>query len=113
MTEPELSRERAERVVALLESNVLEELQIANLSYSLGLSEQSMENIMQMVTSSILYAFHVEWSPDWVKAGDVHSWEERAGIFARCSVCLQDSPASATREAAADWARRHEQSHAL
>lgn len=103
--------EREARVVALLENNVRTELQIANRMLDLGLSDQNLDRIMEAVTSGILYAFDVEWSPDWVGNGEVHAWEEDGGWFARCSACLADSPHSDSREHAASWARAHEASH--
>jgi len=103
--------EREARLFALLEDNVRTELQIANGMLDLGLSGQNLDRIMEGVTSGILYAFDVEWSPDWVKDGDVHAWEEDGGWLARCSACLTDSPRSDSREDAASWARAHESSH--
>ena len=103
--------ERGERVVALLESNVRMELQVTNGGFDLGLSDETIERLMQGVTSGLLYAFAIDWSPDWVKAGDVHHWEEAGRFFARCGVCLADSPPSLDGEAAVGWARDHENSH--
>ncbi|MGL5810134.1 MAG: hypothetical protein ACRCYQ_09330 [Nocardioides sp.] len=111
MTQPEASHERAERVVALLEDNVRAELQVTNGGLGLGLSDEAVEQLMQSVTSGLLYAFAVDWSPDWVKKGHVHSWEEVGRFFARCGVCLADSPPSADERTAASWAHTHEKSH--
>ena len=69
------------------------------------------ERLMQGVTSGLLYAFEIDWSPDWVKPGDVHHWEESGRFFARCGVCLADSPPSPDKEAAVAWAHHHENSH--
>ena len=63
---------REARVVALLEDNVLTELRVMNSALDLGLTDSAMENLMQAVSSSVLYAFAVDWSPDWVKQGQVH-----------------------------------------
>lgn len=47
MTDPRLVDERAKRVVALLESNVRTELQVSNGGFDLGLSDESIERLMQ------------------------------------------------------------------
>ena len=111
MTDDRLVNERAERVVALLESNVRTELQVTNGGFDFGLSDETIERLMQGVTSGVLYAFAVDWSPDWVKPGDVHHWEEAGRFFARCGVCLADSPPSPDLETAVAWAHSHEGSH--
>ncbi|HEX2895624.1 MAG TPA: hypothetical protein VHO29_16600 [Marmoricola sp.] len=111
MTDDRLADERARRVVALLESNVRTELQVTNGGFDLGLSDETIERLMQGVTSGLLYAFAVDWAPDWVKPGDVHHWEEAGRYFARCGVCLADSPPSSGQETAEAWARQHEKSH--
>lgn len=111
MTDPRLVDGRAERVVALLESNVRTELQVTNGGFDLGLSDEDIERLMQGVTSGLLYAFAVDWSPDWVKAGDVHHWKDGDRSFARCGVCLVDSPPSPDDETAVAWAHEHERSH--
>jgi hypothetical protein len=111
MTDDRLGNERAERVVALLESNVRTELHVTNGGFDLGLSDETIERLMQGVTSGILYAFAVDWSPDWVKPCDVHHWEEAGRFFARCGVCLADSPSNPNQETAVAWARDHEKSH--
>ncbi len=103
--------EREARVVALLEDSVRTELRIANGALNLGLSDASIENVMQMVTSSVLYAFEVDWSPDWVKDGEFHAWEEDGGWYARCPSCLSDSPRAEDRLGAVAWAKQHELSH--
>lgn len=102
---------RAQRVVVLLEDNVKTELQVVNGSYGLGLSEKAIERLMRGVTSGLLYAFAVDWSPDWVGSGEVHHWEEAGHHVARCGICLADSPISADKSAAVAWAHEHEASH--
>ena len=111
MTDRRSVDERAERVVALLESTVRTELQVTNGGFNLGLSDETIERLMQGVTSGLLYAFAVDWSPDWVKPGDVHHWEEAGRFFARCGVCLADSPPSPEEDTAVGWARKHEEAH--
>ena len=111
MTEVGVGDERAKRVVALLEDNVRAELHVTNGGFDLGLSDETIERLMQGVTSGLLYAFAVDWSPDWVKAGDVHHWKETGRFFARCGVCLADSPPSPDEETAVAWAHDHEKSH--
>jgi hypothetical protein len=102
---------REARLVSLLEDNVRTELQVTNGMLELGLSEATIERLMEGVTSGLLYAFKVDWSPDWVKPGQVHEWEEGGAFFARCSVCLLDSPRADSRAAAEAWARQHEATH--
>jgi hypothetical protein len=111
MTDDRLDKDRADRVVALLEDNVRTELQVTNSGFDLGLSDETIDRLMQGVTSGLLYAFAVDWSPDWVKAGDVHRWEEAGRFFSRCGVCLADSPPSPDEETAVAWARSHQKSH--
>src|SRR3954453_18936065 len=91
MTESGPRDERDQRLVALLEDNVRTELQVTNGVLDLGLSVDALESLMRGVTSGLLYAFAVDWSPDWVKPGQVHHWEESGRYFARCGVCLMDS----------------------
>jgi hypothetical protein len=102
---------REARVVSLLQDNVRTELQVTNGMLELGLSDATIERLMEGVTSGLLYAFKVDWSPDWVKRGQVHTWEEGAACFARCSRCLLDSPPADSRASAAAWARQHETLH--
>ena len=90
MTDDRVVDGRAEPVVALLESNVRTELQVMNGGFELGLSDETIERLMQGVTSGLLYAFTIDGSPGWVKPGDVHHWEEAGRFFARCGVCLAD-----------------------
>jgi|BarGraNGADG00312_2_1021985.scaffolds.fasta_scaffold86193_2 hypothetical protein len=111
MTGGRLVEERAERVVALLEDNVRTELQVRNDLLNLGLSDASIESLMQGVMSGLLYAFAVDWSPDWVKRGQVHHWEKSGRFFARCGICLLDSPPSPYEPTAVAWAQDHEKSH--
>jgi hypothetical protein len=103
--------DREARLIALLEDNVLTELRVMNGALDLGLSDSAMESLMQAVTSSVLDAFAVDWSPDWVRAGQVHSWENSGEHFARCAVCLLDSPPAADKATAAAWAHQHVASH--
>ncbi|WP_182524924.1 hypothetical protein [Nocardioides dongkuii] len=103
--------ERERRVFGLLEDNVRTELQIADGALGLGLTEDTLENIMGMITSSVLYAFRVDWSPAWVREGEVHAWEDDGRWYARCSVCLEDSPRADDRQAATRWAKEHEARH--
>lgn len=102
---------REQRVVALLEDRVREELRITDGAYGLGLNEETIERLTEGVTAGVLYAFSIDWDPDWVRGGDVHAWEESGLWFARCGVCLVDSARAQTRAEAAAWARDHERSH--
>ena len=103
--------EREQRVVALLEDRVREELRVTDGAYELGLGEETIERLVGGVTAGVLYAFSVDWAPDWVREGDVHAWEEPGVWFARCGVCLLDSPGATTRADATTWAHAHEESH--
>jgi len=103
--------QRKHRVVALLEDNVRTELQIADGALGLGLTDDAIETLMGMITSSVLNAFQVDWSPDWVQPGEVHAWEGSEGWHARCAVCLEDSPRSEERQGAVHWAVQHQVSH--
>lgn len=111
MTDGRPVEERANRVIALLEDNVRTELQVRNDMLNLGLSAASIESLMQGVTSGLLYAFAVDWSPDWVKRGQVHHWQESGQFFARCGDCLLDSPPSPDEPTAVTWALAHETCH--
>lgn len=103
--------DRETRVVSLLEDSVRTELQVVNGMQRLGLSDDVIERLMEGVTSGILYAFDVDWAPDWVGPGEVHAWQEGGAWRARCARCLTDSPPSKTMEEAASWAREHEIRH--
>ncbi|CAN5526119.1 hypothetical protein BH10ACT10_BH10ACT10_17690 [soil metagenome] len=78
---------------------------------NLGLSATDIERVMQGVTSGLLSAFNIDWSPDWVKPGDVHAWQNDGNWQARCSVCLLDSLPSPSRDVAAKWGHHHEATH--
>ena len=103
--------DREKRVVDLLEDRVREELRVTDGAYGLGLSDETIERLTGGVTAGVLYAFSVDWDPDWVREGDVHAWEESGAWFARCGTCLLDSPPAQTQTAAAAWVRSHEESH--
>lgn len=77
MAHEEVSGERDARVAALLEDNVGTELQVVNGMLELGISSANIERLMEGVTSGLLYAANVEWSPDWVKPGQVHTPDRR------------------------------------
>ncbi|UFN45695.1 hypothetical protein [Nocardioides okcheonensis] len=94
-----------------MEHNVKTELQVTNGMFDLALSEETIDLLVQGVTSDLLHAFEVDWSPDWVKAGDVHHWGESGRHFARCGVCLTDSLPSPDPETARAWVCEHEKSH--
>ncbi|MEU7532102.1 hypothetical protein AB0A74_40650 [Saccharothrix sp. NPDC042600] len=75
---------RQVRVIELLEDNVRTEITIMNDMRNLGLSNSDVQRLMEGVTSSILYAFDVDWASDWVKPNGVHTWREAVGWFGRC-----------------------------
>src|SRR3546814_3710855 len=106
-----MDRERQARVLQLLEDNVRSEIEIWNAARTAGLDAQQVEELAGAIAANVGYAFAVDWSPDWVKEGDVHAWEDAGSHFARCSLCLDDSPASATRGEAVAWARSHVARH--
>ncbi|WP_439661574.1 hypothetical protein ACSHWB_08715 [Lentzea sp. HUAS TT2] len=99
------------RVTHLLEDNVRTELKVTNDALGLGLADDAIERLMEGVTSGVLYAFEVNWSPDWVKPGQVHAWEEDGMFFARCGGCLLDSPPAEDHESAEAWAHEHAALH--
>lgn len=103
--------ERQARVVALLEDSVRTEITVTNGMLDLGLSAATIDRLMEGVTSGILYAFDVDWAPDWVKPGDVHTWNDAGEWFGRCSICLLDSPPARSEQAASAWAQSHEARH--
>jgi hypothetical protein len=103
--------ERQARVVALLEDSVRTEITVTSGMLDLGLSPEAIERLMEGVTSGILYAFDVDWAPDWVKPGEVHTWKEAGEWLGRCSICLLDSPPAHSEPEASAWVRRHETGH--
>lgn len=103
--------ERQARVADLLEDNIRTELHAQNGMADLGLTEKDIERIAHGITAEVLYAFAVDWSPDWVKQGGTHAWQSSGAFFARCSTCLRDSPPSASCEDAVAWAASHEAAH--
>lgn len=107
-----MDEERRQRVVDLFEDCVQTELAHRNELDGYGLDEVAIQRMMFSVTAAVLYAFDIDWNPNWVKAGQVHHWEESDTWFARCGVCLVDSMGSPSKADATAWARRHEASHA-
>jgi hypothetical protein len=103
---------REERLADLLDDNVVTEIRAMNAVLDLGLSEHQIENLAGAISANLLYAFDIEWAPDWVKPGEVHSWQDDGSWRARCGICLEDSPAAASEREAVSWARRHESAHA-
>ena len=59
------------RVVTLLEESVRDELRLSVGIEQLGLSDAQVETLAPAVTSQVLYAFDIGWSPDGVAPGDV------------------------------------------
>ncbi|MFJ5991006.1 hypothetical protein [Lentzea sp. NPDC092896] len=84
---------------------------MTNDALGLGLADDAIERLMEGITSGVLYAFEVDWSPDWVKPGQVHAWEEDGVFFARCGECLLDSPPAEDRASAEAWAHEHGAQH--
>jgi hypothetical protein len=105
------ARDRQARVDALLEDNIRTELHAQNAVADLGLSQQAITRLARGIAAEVLYAFSVDWSPSWVKPGQVHTWEESGDFFGRCPVCLLDSPPTDNSEAAAAWTATHRAAH--
>jgi len=103
--------ERRAHVIARLEDNVRTEIEVVNGMLDLESCDAAIERLMVGITSNVLYAFNVDWAPDWVKPGDVHTWRESGTWFGRCSRCLLDSPPLINQEEASAWARDHEARH--
>lgn len=105
-------RGRQERVFELLEHNVLSELRSQTAIGGPEVSEERLADLAGSVVAEILYAFRVDWDPDWVRTGQLHSWHEGSSFFARCPTCLIDSPPRLSDEEAQAWVREHEAVHA-
>lgn len=102
---------REQRVIELLEDCVRTEIRITSVGTGLELDDLVVENLVQGVTSGILFGFSVDWNPDWVGPGDLHRWREESDYFARCPVCLIDCPAQADEAAADEWVHAHRVEH--
>jgi hypothetical protein len=98
-------------VYDLLEDNIRAELTAFSGIHELGLSAPQVEQLARAVATNVLYAFSVDWTPSWLGPGQVHGWEQSGKWFARCTICLVDSPASESREAAVGWVTTHAASH--
>jgi hypothetical protein len=44
----------------------------------LGLSVETIDRLAWAITSNAQYAFDIQWLPNWVRAGDFHTWEANA-----------------------------------
>ena len=53
----------------LLADNVFEELRNGWLSWGKGIEDAALKNIAWGIAAEIVYAFDVQWSPDWVAEG--------------------------------------------
>ncbi|MFC6706064.1 hypothetical protein [Flexivirga alba] len=102
---------RAQRVVELLEHNIRTEIDVQLGMAGRDLPDDLRMNLVQGISAEILYAFEVDWDPKWVKAGEIHAWQVDDSWYARCGVCLLDSPASPTRDQATRWATTHQLRH--
>ncbi len=105
------AQDRQARVDALLEDNIRTELRAQNALAELGLSQQAIDRIAWAIKTELRYAFSVDWSPRWVKPGQLHAWEESGSFFARCPSCLLDSPPAGNHETAATWVTTHLATH--
>lgn len=106
-----MTDERAARVHELLEHNIRSEIGAQNSMSDLGLSDRQAEQLAWAIAAEVDRAFSVDWDPDWVRPGEVHHWTENGQHFARCPVCLGDSPAEAQLAEAVAWAKRHRDEH--
>ena len=111
MNMSELRDERARRVIALLEDAVADELRVTAGMAQIELAEGQIQDLGAAVTSRLASAFSFDWSPHWVKPGNVHSWPSDDGYRSRCDVCLEDSPPHPDLDLAVAWARNHAASH--
>ena len=100
--------EYGERVRALLRDAIQDEIGVAAAMMNrVELGEQFIERLAWAVATRLDYAFQFRWNPDWLKPGDIHAWSEDAEWFARCGVCLADSPPSKSNAEAKQWVRGH------
>jgi len=107
----DFAQDRQARVASLLEDIIRTELQARNAVDDLGLSQEAIADLASLIADGILDAFAVDWSPRWVRPGETHTWQDSGDFFARCPVCLQDSPPAKTAEKAAAWASDHQAAH--
>jgi hypothetical protein len=107
----DVAQARQARVASLLEDNIRTELQAQNATAGLGLPQEAIARLARGIAAEVLYAFEVDWSPDWVGPGQAHTWQESGDFFARCPACLGDSPPAKSREDAAAWAASHQAAH--
>lgn len=97
------------RTFDLLRDNVRREVLVQNGMWSLGLSDEAVDRLADSIAVNVDYAFAIQWSPDWVKDGELHLWGDDGEHFARCPECLIDSPGSASEPAARAWVAEHRQ----
>jgi hypothetical protein len=91
----------------LLTENVFEELRNGWLSWGKGIEDAALKNIAWGIAAEIVYAFDVQWSPDWVAKGHPHRWHDEDGWHARCNDCLDESPAESDEAVAYAWFADH------
>ena len=106
-----MNRDRSQRVAELLVDNIRRELVAASHLHALGLDDAVLDRLAEAVAANVLYAFVVDWSPDWIKPGQIHSWESAGEWFTRCPGCLEDSPLAPHRETAISWVAHHMARH--
>lgn len=105
------SQDRESRVARLLVDNIHTELLAQNALMALDLPEPALARMARGIADEVLYAFAIDWSPRWLKPGEIHSWESSGKFFARCPACLEDSPPCTELPNAVAWARRHHGTH--
>jgi hypothetical protein len=107
----DVAQDRQARVARLLEDNIRTELQARNAIDDLGLSQAAIADLASLIVGGVLLAFAVDWSPRWLRPGEIHTWQDSGDFFALCPVCLQDSPPRKTAKEAAAWAVSHQAAH--
>ncbi len=91
----------------LLAENVFTELRSGQLAWDAGIDEETLKSVAWGIAAEIVYAFDVQWSPDWVPKGHPHRWQDHEGWHTRCNDCLAESPAEVEEAVAWDWFATH------
>jgi len=91
----------------LLAENVFTELRYGQLAWDAGVDESTLKSVAWGIAAEIVYAFDVQWSPDWVPKGHPHRWQDDEGWHTRCNDCLAESPAESEEADAWEWFATH------
>ncbi len=95
-------------VQSLLSWTVRDEVAVSSGIQGLPLSDEDMGRLADAVWSRLDYDFRFTWAPAGVSIGGPQIWSENGQVFARCTACLQRSPGSDERDAAARWHVAHD-----